>query len=89
MRKILVAFGACCLLLGAACSTDDAQHAKQDASVQPADQQDNRPPHIINFTDDYMNVEVKCFGVNGIYAHTREASPVVIPNDPMCSGGGR
>ena len=48
---------------------------------------DDSPAAVINFPDKFMNIAFKCMGVNGLYAHTREASPIVIPDDPMCRSG--
>jgi hypothetical protein len=54
----------------------------------PADQQPDRPVKVWAGPDRFMNVGAYCIGVNGIYIHTREAAPVVIPNDPNCDEGG-
>lgn len=48
---------------------------------------DDSPAEVVNFPDKFHNVAFKCMGVNGIYTHTREAAPVVVPNDPMCLDG--
>lgn len=69
-----------------ACSQPD--HGTGDSPVEPVNQQDNRAPHIINMPDGFMNLAFKCNGKDGVYAHTRDASPVVVPNDPNCTGGG-
>ncbi len=38
--------------------------------------------------DRYPNVAAFCIGENGIYTTTREAAPVVVPDDPNCDEGG-
>lgn len=83
-RRVLAA-GAVVMGL-AACSQPD--HGTGDSPVEPVNQQDNRAPHIINMPDGFMNLAFKCNGKDGIYAHTRAASPVVIPNDPNCTTEG-
>lgn len=72
------------LLLFAAC-TDDTQHGFKDIAPEAGSLQDDRSPHIINEPDKFANVAFKCMGVNGIYVSTREAPPVIVPNDPMCA----
>lgn len=80
MKRILVVTAM--LLTFAACSNDE--EGRGDAGVGDWD---DTPAHVINMPDSFMNVAFKCMGVNGIYAHTREGAPIVIPNDPMCQTG--
>lgn len=61
----------------------DSGHGTIDAPVDQ--QQNNEPAHIVNMPDGFMNIAWKCEGHNGIYAHTRDAAPVVVPNDPNCT----
>jgi hypothetical protein len=63
--------------------TTKDQRGKGNAPVQVADRSAAR---IINFPHNYHNIAFKCFGGNGIYTHTRVAPPVVIVNDPQCTG---
>ena len=49
--------------------------------------QDNSAPYVVNMPDSFMNIAIKCIGPNGIYAHTRPAAPVVVPDDPLCVNG--
>jgi hypothetical protein len=49
---------------------------------------DDSPAHVVNMPNGFMNIAFKCMGVNGIYAHTRTAAPVVVPNDPECRDDG-
>jgi hypothetical protein len=54
----------------------------------PTGEVDDLPANVVNFPDQFMNVAWKCAGPNGIYSHTRTASPVVVPNDPLCAEPG-
>jgi hypothetical protein len=81
MKKLILVAVPLLMVLGC---TDDKQHGFKDIAPEAGNLQDDRPPHIINEPDDFMNIAFKCMGVNGIYAHTREAAPVIVPNDPMC-----
>lgn len=44
------------------------------------------PRDIIVMPDTFMNFAVACDGPTRLYAHTREAAPVVIHNHPACEG---
>lgn len=81
LRLVTITLVAGLCALGA-CSND--RKGLGDAPVGP---RDDSPAKIINFPDTFMNIAFKCFGVNGIYTHTRVASPTIIPNDPMCKSG--
>ena len=81
----------------AACSTSangtqDAPVAHPKGSIknilpnQGVIGQNNEKTSVINFPDGFENVGFKCNGVDGIYASTRDAAPVVVPNDPQCKG---
>jgi hypothetical protein len=85
MRARTLALAAVLVVGAGACG--DSSHGTQDSPVEPANQQDNRAPHIINMPDGFMNLAFKCNGKDGVYAHTRDAAPVVIPNDPNCGVG--
>lgn len=77
------------LLAGCSQGAYGTSHGIKDAPVNR--DQDNTPAKIVNFPDGYENVAFKCqaafvagqHGV-GIYTTTREAAPVVVPNDPAC-----
>lgn len=81
MRRVAILIAAMTALVG--CSAFNDSRGKGDA---PVGSRDDTPAEVINMPDSFMNVAHKCYGVNGIYAHTREAAPVVVPNDPMCRG---
>lgn len=78
--RIIMAAALTGLLGGCAASS----RGTKDSPVEPAAQQDNLAPHIINMPDGFMNLAFKCNGTDGIYAHTRDAAPVIVPNDPNC-----
>lgn len=80
MRK-KYCIGLCVIMLGG-CGWG-AKHGTQDAPID-TNKQDNTTPYIINMPDGFMNLAFKCHGSDGIYAHTREAAPVIVPNDPNC-----
>jgi len=65
------------------CSKHNDERGKGDAPVANK-RGDDSPATVVNFPDGFMNVAFKCLGPNGIYAHTRAASPVVIKDDPNC-----
>ncbi len=71
---------------GALVACDSEDRGFGDAPVGTSD---DSSAEIINFPNTFMNVAFKCFGPNGIYAHTREAAPLVVPNDPQCAEGAR
>jgi hypothetical protein len=83
MKKIIAGL-ALILVLGGCSAWNDA-HGKGDA---PVGRQDDSPAYVINMPDGFMNFAFKCNGKDGLYAHTRDAAPVVIPNDPNCTAGG-
>jgi hypothetical protein len=53
----------------------------------PVTREAERPWKVINGPDQFHNIAFICHGTNGLYTHTREAQPVVVPNDPMCAEG--
>ena len=75
MRKIIII----AVLSLAACSDTTP------VGDSPTGDVDDTPANVINFPNGFMNVAHKCMGPNGIYTHTRAASPVVIANDPLCA----
>lgn len=81
--KKLIAIGAGVLLaLGLTASSCD-QKGLGDAHVG---RYDDSPAFVINMPDTFMNVAIKCDPAGfRIYAHTREAAPVVM-KDPSCKG---
>lgn len=66
----------------AACGQYDNKRGRGDAPVGSAD---DTPAQVVNFPDLFANVAVKCHKGNGIYVTTRDAAPVVVPNDPACA----
>ena len=81
MRRRLIAALVLVTALGACASPE---RGTGDAPVEAVSEQDFTAPHLINMPNGFMNIAFKCFGPNGIYAHTREAAPVIIVNDPNC-----
>jgi hypothetical protein len=68
----------------AACGDNfNNQRGRGDAPVAA---KDDSAAEIINMPDLFMNLATKCNHGNRIYAHTRDAAPVVVPNDPSCAG---
>ncbi len=68
-------------LAAAGCSGFNNERGIGDA---PVGAQDRTAPEVVVFSDKFLNVETKCNHGNRIYSHTREAAPVVVPNDPSC-----
>lgn len=62
-----------------------AKRGLRDSPVEPAAKQNNAPAHIITMPNHFENVAFKCDGHNGIYSTTRQAAPVIVPNDPNCA----
>jgi len=81
MMKRIVAVVALGFLAGCSQSGYGKSHGIYDASIG---QQDTGPAFVIDMPNGYMNVAFKCHGKDGIYAHTRIAAPVIVPNDPNC-----
>jgi len=82
MRNLRRVVGASLLLVVAAgCSGYNSERGVGDAPVGP---QDKSAAEVVVFSDKFMNVETKCNHGNRIYSHSREAAPVVVPNDPSC-----
>lgn len=69
----------------AACGDTNGQ-GEGDTTV---DGWDDTPAFVINMPDRFHNIAFKCHGPNGVYAHTRDAPPVIIPNDGNCTEGDR
>lgn len=47
--------------------------------------QNNQKVNLINFSNDFPNIEMKCNGPDGIYANDRSGGYfVVVTNDPQC-----
>jgi hypothetical protein len=46
------------------------------------------PTYIVNEPDQFANISFRCMGPNGLYVTTRDAPPLVVPNDPLCEEGG-
>ena len=85
MRTRLTIAAAGVFLVGAAgCQSYNERRGKGDAPVGATD---DTPAKVVNFPNGFMNVAFKCIGPNGVYAHTREAAPAVVPDDPNCATG--
>ena len=69
----------------AGCSGYNDDRGKGDA---PAGARHEAPRQVWQNLDGYPNVSAFCVGVNGVYTTTREAAPVVVPDDPNCAEGG-
>jgi hypothetical protein len=83
VRRSLVAASLALVVL-AGCDSYNDKRGRGDA---PVSRYDDKAAVVVNMPDLFMNVAFKCLGVNGVYAHTREAAPVIIPNDPICAEG--
>jgi hypothetical protein len=73
------------LLALAGCSDFDDERGRGDAPVEDR-RGDDAPANVINMPDRFSNVAFKCWGPNGIYVTTRDAAPVVVPDDAQCEG---
>jgi hypothetical protein len=71
------------LALTVGCSQWNDDRGRGDAPV--ADPKDDTPAKVINFPDRFANIAFKCFGNAGLYVTTRNAPPVIIPDDPNCT----
>lgn len=75
-------------LVTGAGSCEDDYNEQRGLGDAPVGKANDSPAYIVNMPNGYMNVAIRCVGGNGIYGHTREAAPTVIPNDPLCAEGG-
>lgn len=69
--------------LGAGCSNDE--EGRGDA---PVGERHESPRQVWVAPDLFPNITAWCIGQNGAYVTTREAAPVIIPDDPNCAEGG-
>ena len=69
----------------AGCSGYNDDRGKGDA---PVGTRHEAPRQVWQNLDGFPNVAAFCVGVNGVYTTTREAAPVVVPEDPNCAEGG-
>lgn len=67
------------------CSGYNDERGKGDA---PVGRRHESPRQVWQNVDGFPNLVAFCVGVNGVYTTTREAPPVVIPEDPNCAEGG-
>lgn len=79
--KIAVAAVVAVAALGA-CSEYNDDRGIGDAPVQ---QQPDREVQVYPNGNLFPNISFFCIGKNGIYTTTREAPPVVVPDDSNCS----
>ena len=85
MRRLLVVLGGIgvgLVLTAGACEDRGTVDAPIDRSLQ-----DNQPPFIVNMPDGYMNLALKCLGDDLVIAHTRQASPLLVPDSDLCGPG--
>lgn len=86
MRRLRIIGAGLVLALGlAACSGYNEERGRGDA---PVGSRDDSRADIVNMPDQFANVAIKCHGPNGIYTTTRQAAPVIVPNDPLCREDG-
>lgn len=67
------------------CSGHNDDRGKGDAPVQNR-AGDDAPAVVVNFPDGFANIAFKCLNGSGLYVTTRNAAPVVVKDDPSCSG---
>lgn len=84
MKKSLIGAAVGVLILASCSSYNDAR----GIGDAPVGKRHEAPRQVWQNIDGMMNIAAFCIGVNGVYTHTREAAPVVVPNDPNCSEGG-
>lgn len=80
-----VAAAALVALLATGCSSYNDKRGKGDA---PVGEFNDDARAVWNGPDSFMNIAAWCIGADGVYAHTREAAPVILANDPNCAEGG-
>lgn len=68
-----------------ACSSYNDARGIGDA---PVGKKHEAPRQVWVNIDGFMNVSAFCIGPNGVYTHTREATPIIIPDDRNCVEGG-
>lgn len=53
----------------------------------PVGQVDDAPVLVLTNVDEFPNVAVRCYGVNGVYTTTRDYDAItIVANDPECGG---
>ena len=82
MRRTALAAAVTIALVG--CSGFNDDRGKGDAPIANKGGDDSGA-YLVNFPDGFSNVAHKCLGGNGIYTTTRDAAPVVVPDDPECA----
>lgn len=73
------------LFLFVACDSYNTERGRGDAPVGTVV---DDPVSVRQMPDAFGNIAYTCIGVDGIYVNTREAAPVVVPNDPNCGPPG-
>jgi len=79
MKRLILVIVA--VLFAASCSEWNDDRGKGDA---PVDQRPDQTVNVYPNGDGYPNIAWFCIGGNGVYTTTREAPPVIIPDDPEC-----
>lgn len=85
MRRLGISVGAVAVglvLTAGACEERGTNDAPIDRSLQ-----DDQAPFIVNMPNGYMNLALKCLGDDLIVAHTRSASPIMVPDSELCGPG--
>lgn len=80
-RAVLVAL----IIVLAGCGSYQDARGKGDAPIANRTG-DDKAAVVINFPDGFANVALKCYRGNGIYSTTREATVVIVRDDPLCDG---
>lgn len=83
-RNTVIAVAALGLVL-AGCSGFNDERGRGDA---PVGQRFEQPRRVWVNVDQFPNIAAFCIGENGVYTHTRQAAPVVVPDDKNCDEGG-
>lgn len=84
MKKYLL-IGTLLIVSLTGCSEFNDDRGKGDAPVLNK-KGDDWPAVVVNFPDGFANIAFKCLNGNGLYVTTRDAAPVVVEEDPNCSG---
>lgn len=86
MRKVwwLGVYTVAAILIGVGCADQD--RGMRDAPIN-TNLQDNQAPYVVNFSDDFHNLELKCAVRDLLITHTRTAPPVVVKDSSVCEPG--
>lgn len=61
---------------------------KTQLNDAPVGKIDDSPAFIITNPDQFPNIAIRCYGVNGLYSTTRQGANgiIIVVNDPECGG---